>query len=95
MAWVLLRKSTVTGSVKLPRPKIVQTVIMRGSTAECRAKMEEIRHLPENQSTDVIDVVLEVAQDRGQKSHNSRELRKHNGKRNTRRVVGDAGGTDH
>lgn len=92
---VLLRKSTVIGNVKLPRPKIVQTVIMRGSTADCRAKMEEIRHLPENQSTDVIEVVIEVMHDRKQKSYNSHEIRKHNGKRNPRSIAGDAGESDH
>lgn len=92
---VLLRKSTVIGNVKLPRPKIVQTVIMRGSITECRAKMEEIRHLPENQSNDVIEVVIEVMKDRGQKSHNSQQIHKGNGQRNTHRVAGDASGADH
>lgn len=92
---VLLRKSVVIGDVRLPRPKIVQTVIMRGSTADCRAKMEELRFLPENQSSDLIEVTLEIMKDRKQKSFDSKTITKDNGKRNTRHFAGDAGESDY
>jgi hypothetical protein len=92
---VLLRKSVVIGDVRLPRPKIVQTVIMRGSTADCRAKLEELCCLPENQSTADIEVVLELQKDRKQINYTSKTITKGNGQRNPDSVAGDASESDY
>lgn len=86
MSWVLIRTSTVSDEVKhLPRPKIVQTVIQIGTREECIDKLEEICQQPENIGTDDIEVTLRVTKYTGQKSYNSQEIRKDNGKRYTDR----------
>lgn len=96
MGWVLLRKSVVADHVhNLPRPRIVQTLLWRGTKDECVDLIEEIATLPEHQSTDEIEVTLEVMKDRGQISYTSQTITKGNGQRNTHRVAGDASGADH
>jgi len=81
--FVTIRRSTVReGFEKLPRPKIVQEVLLVGSKAECRALLEQEALKPRNQSTDQIEVIVFVTEYSGQKTHNSREIRKNNGSRN-------------
>jgi hypothetical protein len=84
--YVAIRKTCVADHVRhLPRPKIVQEVLHRGTLAECQQLIEELALLKRNQSTDEIEVLLTVQEDRNQKSYNSKEIRKDNGKRNTYR----------
>lgn len=95
MGWVLLRKSTVEDHVRnLPRPRIVQTVLRRGTRKECSELLEQIVHLPEHQSSDQIRVVLEIIIDRKQKDYTSREIHK-NEKRHTHHLTRDASESDH
>lgn len=83
MGWVLLRKSVVADHARhLPRPKIVQTVLRRGTRDECMDLLEDICTLPEHQSSDVIEVTLEVMVDRKQKDFTSKEIHRGNGQRN-------------
>ena len=96
MSYVLLRKTILSDDApSLPRPKLVQQVLHIGTKEECREKLDEIRLNPENQSTDYIEVDLSIAKYAGQKTYNSREVRKDNGKRNSSRVFGNASGTDY
>lgn len=86
MSWVLIRTSTVVDDAPpMPRPKIVQTVLNIGTREECIGQLEDICMLPENVSTDYIEVTLRVTKYTGQKSYNSQEIRKDNGKRYTDR----------
>lgn len=95
-AWVLIRRSILSDDApSLPRPRIVQQVLHIGSRDELREILDEIRLRPENQSTEYIEVDLSVVKYTGQKTHNSREVRKDNGKRNSNRVAGNASGSDH
>lgn len=83
MKWTLLRRSIVRDHVRhLPRPKIVQDVLLVGDKEECHQKLDEIFLNPENQSTDQIEVTLYVTKFTGQKSHTSQTYTKDNGKRN-------------
>jgi hypothetical protein len=96
MAWVLLRKSVVADHIhNLPRPRIVQTVLRRGTRDECIDLLEEIATHPEHQGNDDIEVTLEVAKDRGQVDYNSKTIRKGNGQRNTSHLSGDASESDY
>lgn len=96
MSWVLIRRSILSDDApSLPRPKIVQQVLHVGSKDECREILDEIRLNPEHQSTEYIEVDLSVAKYSGQKTHNSKEIRKDNGKRNLSRQSGNASGSDH
>jgi hypothetical protein len=80
---VLLRRTEVVDdSLKLPRPKITQEVLLVGSEAVCKEMLEEIVQRPENQSTDQIEVILYVTKWDGQKTHTSQTYTKNNGKRN-------------
>ena len=80
--FVAIRRTTVADHVRhLPRPKIVQEVLHRGTRAECQQLIDELAPLERNQSTDDIEVLLTVQEDRKQKSYNSKEIRKDNGKR--------------
>lgn len=82
--YVVIRRSTVReGFEKLPRPKIVQEVLLIGSHAECQKLVEKEALKPNNQSTDQIEVIVFVTEYNGQKTYNSKEIRKDNGKRNT------------
>lgn len=86
MAWVLLRKSVLADHARhLPRPKIVQTVLRRGTKEACRELLEEICMLPEHQSSDLVEVTLEVMIDRKQKDFTSQQIHKGNGQRNPHR----------
>ena len=96
MSYILLRKTILSDDApSLPRPKLVQQVLHIGSMAECREKLDEIRLKPENESTEYIEVDLFIAKYAGQKTYNSREVRKDNGKRNSSCVSGNASGTDY
>jgi hypothetical protein len=84
--YVAIRRTTVADHVRhLPRPKIVQEVLHRGTRAECQQLIDELAVLPQHQSTEDIEVLLTVQEDRKQKSYNSKEIRRDNGKRNTYR----------
>jgi hypothetical protein len=63
----------------------VQEVLHRGTRAECQQLIDELAVLEQNQSTEDIEVLLTVQEDRKQKSYNSKEIRRDNGKRNTYR----------
>lgn len=80
--YVAIRRTTVADHVRhLPRPKIVQEVLRRGTLAECQQLIDELAPLERNQSTEDIEVLLTVQEDRKQKSYNSKEIRRDNGKR--------------
>jgi hypothetical protein len=84
--YVAIRRTTVADHVRhLPRPKIVQEVLHRGTRAECQRLIDELAVLEQNRSTEDIEVLLTVQEDRKQKSYNSKEIRRDNGKRNTYR----------
>ena len=84
--YVAIRRTIAADHMRhLPRPKIVQEVLHRGTRVECQRLIDELAVLPQHQSTEDIEVVLTVQEDRKQKSYNSKEIRKDNGKRNTYR----------
>jgi hypothetical protein len=86
MSYVLLRKTILSDDApSLPRPKLVQQVLHIGSKEECREKLDEIRLKSENESTEYIEVDLSVIKYSGQKTYNSKEITKDNGKRNLSR----------
>lgn len=84
MAYVALRKTKLVGKAKLPRPKITQEVLHIGTEEECLQKIDEIVLKPENISDDLVEVELVVTRYEGQKTHDSKSIRKNNGKRNPR-----------
>lgn len=73
----------MVGDVILPRPKIVQEVVMTGSKSGCEAIAEDLRNDPKNQSSDIIAVEITVVKYSGQKTGTSR--RPENGNRNARK----------
>jgi len=79
---VLKKTKLIDDSVILPRPKLTQELVMRGSKEDCKAKVEELSLKPENQSTDMIEVAIVCVEFTGQKTHNSKEIHRDNGKRN-------------
>jgi len=60
--WTLLRVSTVQKKLKLPRPKIVQTVVFKGTEMECNEELEKIKKelKPSDKSTDDIRVEFKI-----------------------------------
>jgi hypothetical protein len=80
--YVALRRSiTRDGYEHLPRPKIVQEVLLIGTKQSCQDLIDELAIQPLHQSTDEVFVDLLVTVYDGHKTHNSREIRKDNGKR--------------
>ena len=80
--YVALRKTIVRDGVKhLPRPKITQDVLFIGDQEKCQMVIDQAAELPNNQSTDQIEVVLVVRIFKGHRSHNSAEIHRDNGKR--------------
>jgi hypothetical protein len=80
-AWVVLRRTEVIDdSLKLPRPKITQDIVIIGDKQSCMEVMEEISRLPVNQSTNIIRVDITCVPYTGQRTHNSKEITKNNGK---------------
>jgi hypothetical protein len=77
--YIVFRKTTVIADVKLPRPKICNDVVFRGTKEEAYKHLEEIEKLPQNQSSDTIRVDLKVVKYDGQKTGTS--ARPGNGKR--------------
>lgn len=77
---VLRRTDVIDDTVKLPRPKQTQEVILIGSKEDCMAKLEELSKLKQNQSSEIIQVDLLCLRWAGQKTYNSKEIRKDNGK---------------
>jgi hypothetical protein len=69
--WVLIRRTNVLQNVELPRPKKTQDIIAIGEKAALGSKMEALMLLPENQSTDLIEVKYLLQQYMGQHSHTS------------------------
>lgn len=81
-AFVALRRSiTRDGYEHLPRPKIVQEVLLIGDKQTCQELIDELALDPKHQSTDEVFVDLLVTKYNGHKSHNSKEIRKENGRR--------------
>lgn len=79
---VALRRSiTNDGYEHLPRPKIVQEVLLIGSKENCQSLIDELATQPMHMSTEEVFVDFLVTKYDGHKSHNSREIRKDNGKR--------------
>ena len=80
--YVALRRSvTRDGYEHLPRPKIVQEVLLIGSKENCQSLIDELATQPMHMSTEEVFVDFLVTKYDGHKSHNSREIRKDNGKR--------------
>ncbi len=80
--YVALRRSiTNEGYEHLPRPKIVQEVLLIGSKLACQDLIDDLALEPMHQSTDEVFVDLLVTVYNDHKTHNSREIRKDNGKR--------------
>ena len=80
--FVALRRSiTREGHEHLPRPKIVQEVLLIGSKQNCQDLIDHLSTEPMHMSTDEVFVDFMVARYNGQKSHNSKEIHKHNGSR--------------
>jgi hypothetical protein len=80
--WVALKKTTLLDdSIKLPRPKMTQEVLLIGGREECFEVINQMAEKPENWSTDIIDVDLCVVRYTGQISYNSKSIHKDNGKR--------------
>jgi hypothetical protein len=69
--WVLIRRTNVLQNVELPRPKKTQDVICIGPKDALGSKMESLMLLPENQSTDLIEVKYLLEPYTGQHSHTS------------------------
>lgn len=80
--YVALRRSiTREGYEHLPRPKIVQEVLLIGDKQACQELIDQLATQPQHQSTDEVSVDLLVTKYDNHKSHNSKEIRKNNGKR--------------
>ncbi len=77
---VLRRTEVIDDSVKLPRPKLTQDIVIIGDKQTCMEVMEEISRLPVNQSTNIIRVDITCVPYTGQRAHNSKEITKNNGK---------------
>lgn len=59
--YVALRITRVIDeNANLPRPKLTQQVILIGPQEQCKRVIEELAVLPQNQSTDQIEVDLKV-----------------------------------
>ena len=82
MFCVLKKTKLLDDSLRLPRPKMTQEVILVGSKLECQEMVEELAVLPENQSTDIIEVEIICTKWQKQKTHNSKDIHKNNGSRN-------------
>jgi len=68
----VIRRSTVLNdSLKLPRPKIVNKVVLIGSEEECEQKLDEEFLKPENRSTEDIQVDLMMQIYKNQKDNTS------------------------
>lgn len=77
---VLRRTEVIDDTVKLPRPKITQDIVIIGDKQTCMEFLEEISRLPVNQSTDIIQVDITCVPYTGQRAYNSKEVTKNNGK---------------
>jgi hypothetical protein len=79
---VALRKTTVRDGVKhLPRPKMTQDVLFIGDRDKCQVVIDQAALLPNNQSTDQIEVELVIKVYRGQITYNSYDIHRNNGSR--------------
>jgi hypothetical protein len=80
--FVALRRSiTREGNEHLPRPKIVQEVLLIGSKQNCQDLIDHLATEPMHMSTEEVFVDFLVTKYDGHRSHNSKEIRKNNGKR--------------
>ena len=80
--FVALRRSiTREGHEHLPRPKIVQEVLLIGSKENCQDLIDHLATQPMHFSTEEVFVDFLVTKYKDHKSHNSKELRRDNGKR--------------
>jgi len=69
--WVLIRRTNVLQNVELPRPKKTEYILCVGAKYGLASKMEHLMLLPENQSTDLIEVKYLLEPYTGQHSHTS------------------------
>lgn len=93
---VLIRRTEVVDdSLKLPRPKLTQDVLMVGSEVCCREMLDDIALLPQNQSTEGIEVTLYITKWQQQQTHNSQTFTKNNGQRNISNLAGNASKSNH
>jgi hypothetical protein len=69
--YIVLRRTTVTADVKLPRPKICTDIVFRGTKEEAYRHLESIEMLEQNKSTDIIKVELKAVKYEGQKTGTS------------------------
>jgi hypothetical protein len=68
---VIRRTIVVNERAKLPRPKVTQQVLHIGTKYECELMADELRLLPENQSTEDIQVEITTPKYAGQKTGTS------------------------
>jgi hypothetical protein len=75
--YVALRRSiTNDGYEHLPRPKIVQEVLLIGSKQNCQDLIDHLATQPIHMSTEEVFVDFLVTKYTGQKTHNSKEIHK-------------------
>jgi hypothetical protein len=78
--FVVVRLTEVLdGFEHLPRPRTTQTILCRGSRAECEDVLEMASRDPKNLSCEGVDVRITIRPDNGQK--NTTSLRPGNGNR--------------
>lgn len=81
--YCVIRRSIVVGDAILPRPKIVQNLLLIGPKDYCEKVAISLRDLPENQSSDTIEVEVCVSKYARQKTCTS--ARPENGNRKARK----------
>lgn len=77
--WTLMRISTVVKKLKLPRPRVVQTVVHKGTKEECEMALEKTKLFLKPMDTSTEDIKVEFKITRNGESKTS--LRPGNGKR--------------
>ena len=68
---VIRRSTVINDELKLPRPKIVNKVLLIGGQEECEQRLDQEFLKPENRSTDDIKVDFLVQPYKGQKDNTS------------------------
>jgi hypothetical protein len=78
MEYVAMKRTTTRDGIKnLPRPKLVQEVLLVGSKQECQDLIDRLVTQPENQSSREVCVELLISVFYNQKSFNSRDILPH------------------
>lgn len=68
---VIRRSTVINDNAKLPRPKIVNTVLLIGSQEDCEELLDKEFLKPENRSTEDIQVDLMMQLYKNQKNNTS------------------------